>query len=192
MKEAQMMNAYRMERVDREVLLESFASLAETGIEKMCGQYFDNATLIYAKKAWGKYFDQLDCDTQVEYEQTVLTAFLDYQGIHNGFYWTQGLLMAVQSGLNIPAPVPGLEESEQALRNVWNRFAAKLGGEQRAAFYNYVALKKESIDTAKKCAYLHGFESALTLAGNIGIKVNEEDLEKMYDNLGTRKNAGTF
>ncbi len=43
---------------------------------------------------------------------------------------------------------------------------------------------KASIDSTKDCAYLHGYESALALVSNIGIKANGDDLGKMYAKLG--------
>ncbi len=173
-----------MERIDRLELLEAFTSLADTGIQKLHSQYFDNSAFISARTQWAKYFELLDCDTQVEYEQVVLNAFCDYEGIYDDFYWTQGLLAAVQSGLKVPDPIPGLAESERALQHSWEDFAAKLNEEQKTAFYNYVKAKKASIDNTKGCAYLHGYESALTLVSNIGIKANEDDLGKMYAKLG--------
>ncbi len=94
------------------------------------------------------------------------------------------MLAAVQSGLKVPDPIPGLAESERALQHSWEDFAAKLNEEQKVAFYNYVKAKKASIDSTKGCAYLHGYESALALVSNIGIKANEDDLGKMYAKLG--------
>lgn len=173
-----------MERIDQLELLEAFTGLADTGIRKLHNRYFDNSAFITARKRWEKYFDFLDCDTQVEYEQTVINAFCDYEGIYSDFYWTQGLLAAVQSSLNAPDPIPGLAESEEALRRSWDDFAGRLSEEQKAPFYNYVKAKKESIDSTKDCAYLHGYESAMALVSNIGIKANEDVLEKLYTKLG--------
>jgi len=81
-------------------------------------------------------------------------------------------------------PIPGLAESEEALRRSWDDFASRLNEGQKAPFYNYVKAKKASIDSTKDCAYLHGYESALALVSNIGIKVNEDDLGKIYAKLG--------
>lgn len=173
-----------MERVDRLELLTAFTSLADTGIQKLHSQYYDNSAFIAARKQWEKHFELLDCDTQVEYEQVVLNDFCDYEGIYDDFYWTQGLLAAIQSSLTAPDPIPGLAESEQDLQRSRDDFAAKLDEEQKAAFYSYVKAKKESIDSTKDCAYLHGYEFALTLVNNIGIKANEDNLGKMYAKLG--------
>jgi len=82
-----------MERIDRLELLEVITNLADTGIQKLHSQYFDNSAFIFARTQWAKYFELLDCDTQVEYEQVVLNAFCDYEGIYDDFYWTQGLLV---------------------------------------------------------------------------------------------------
>jgi len=173
-----------MERIDRLDLLEAFTSLADTGIQKLHSQYFDNFAFITARKQWEKHFKLLDCDTQVEYEQAVLNAFCDYEGIYNDFYWTQGLLAAVRSDLTVPDPIPELAEAERALQRSWDDFAARLDEKQKMPFYNYVKAKKAYIDSTKDCAYLHGYESAVTLVSNIGIKVNEDGLGDLYAKLG--------
>ncbi|WP_300561665.1 hypothetical protein [uncultured Oscillibacter sp.] len=172
-----------MQPVDRENMLSGLLSLVDVELQNFRNQNHADDAFDKVKVRWRRIFELLPQDIQVEYEETVLSAFCDYEGILENFYWTQGLLAAVQSNLKIPDIVPGLAEAERELSKSCADFVSNLNEEIVNEFHEYVRAKKNCIDESKDYSYLTGFELALALLNNIGLRTNEDFLEKLYAQL---------
>ena len=75
-----------MQPVDRENMLSGLLSLVDVELQNFRNQNHADDAFDKVKVRWRRIFELLPQDIQVEYEETVLSAFCDNEGILENFY----------------------------------------------------------------------------------------------------------
>lgn len=118
----------------------------------------------WGRTDWSNVLDKLDKSLYWEYENEVVTAAANLEGLCGDFFWVLGLKDAVAGHIKsredilAHADIPGWEDAEKQLATVCDHFTSRLSKENKSKCSEHLKMRKELIKESRYLYYCHGVE----------------------------------
>ncbi len=140
--------------------------------------------LSQSQAAWREVLKTLEEPAIEGCENTVNQAFAEYEALLNDYFWTLGIISAIEKHLSAgdgseqQGNTPGsLIAAEGKLKQVCNQFSELMSAENKEKCEDYFMLRKSAVDIVGAYFCRHGMDFVNELLARVGLSNAQNDEE---------------